>query len=255
MTIRLIQITVLTTAMLMPFGCQSLYGQLQAPRGETVAGGVAGAIIGGIVGKQNDETPEGIAIGAAIGAIAGSAVGNSRDQAIAQEQAYRQAQWQRQQAHQQAQQHAFRRAASIDDVISMTQSGLGSSVIVNHIQSVGVQQEIGVPEIIALHRSGVDEQVIKLMQQLGTGRTTQIVQPRVVQPQIVQQPVVEHTVIQPIIQPVIQPVFRPTPIVVNRYQVPPKRPRPHYSIEAQRRHGHGHGTHRAYRGHNQYPRR
>ena len=88
MNIRMIQIAILMTSMLVPLGCKSLYGQ--SIRNETIQGGVAGAIIGGIVGNQNDETPEGIAIGAAVGAIAGKVLGDSREnsqrQQIAQQQ-------------------------------------------------------------------------------------------------------------------------------------------------------------------------
>ncbi len=224
MSFRIIQIAILTTAMLVPLGGKSLYGQYQGSTGnETVAGGIAGAIIGGIVGKQNDETPEGIAIGAALGALAGNAVGSSRQEMYSQQQAYRQAAYQQQLAQQQVQQQAYQRAASVQDVITMTQNGIGSSVIVNHLRSVGVRQEVGVTEIITLHRSGVDEQVISLMQQMSTGQQARVA-----------------VVSQPVRQAYVQPVYHSSPtIVVQHYRpAPPTHLHRHHNShgrEAQRR--------------------
>lgn len=173
MTARIIYALTLATAMLVAPCSNSAFGQWtnqRTTRGDTVAGGIAGAIIGGIVGNQNDETPEGIAIGAAVGALAGNAIGNSRQQAQRDQYAYQQHMLQRQAVQQQVQQQAFQRAASVQDVISMTQNGIGSAVIANHLRTVGVQQEVIVSDIITLHRAGVDEQVITLMQQLGSGQ-------------------------------------------------------------------------------------
>lgn len=173
MLFRLIQLSVLMAFTVCPVSCQWLCGQIQTgPRNETIAGGLAGAIIGGIVGKQNDETPEGIAIGAALGALAGNAIGNDRNQLVAQQQAYQRAAYQQQLAHQQAQQQAFQKAATLQDVIEMSQNGIATSVIMNHLQKVGIRDEIGVPEIISLSRSGVDEQVIAMMQQMGPRQTS-----------------------------------------------------------------------------------
>ncbi|QEG22190.1 glycine zipper domain-containing protein [Mariniblastus fucicola] len=233
MSFRVIQIAVLTTAMLVPLGCKSLYGQYQSsPRNDTIAGGVAGAIIGGIVGKQNDETPEGIAIGAALGALAGNVAGNARQDMEAQRRAYNEAAYRQQLVNQQVQQQAFQRSASVQDVISMTQNGIGSSVIMNHLQSVGVQQEIGVNEIITLHRAGVNEQVISLMQQMGSGQVA--VQPT--SAPVVVQPT-PPVLVQPVAPTYVQPVIAPRPsIVIETY-----RPRPpvqyHYRSKPKSRHG------------------
>jgi hypothetical protein len=228
MSARLIFVVVIATAMLVPFSGKIAFGQWTSPRrsvpGETVAGGIAGAIIGGIVGKQNDETPEGIAIGAAVGALAGNAFGNSRQQMQQEQYAYQQRLYQQQAAQQQA----FQRAATIEDVISMSQNGIGSAVIENHLQSVGMQQEVGVSEIITLHRAGVDERVIKLMQEIGSGQPAAVVR-----------------------QTDTAPVSATTPrfIVEQRYAVPApiqirySHPRPYHS----RRHCdayHGHPSHR-----------
>ena len=111
----------------------------------------------------------------------------------------------------------------------MTQNGVGSSVIVNHLQSVGVQHEIGVPHIITLHQNGVDQQVITLMQQLGSGKVVSqpVIQQPIIQQPIVQQPVVvAHPIVKPVIKPVIRPtivapVIRTTPSIVVKPKIRP----------------------------------
>ena len=220
---RFIQFAILTTAMLVPLGCKVACGQIGgSSRNETGAGGIAGAIIGGIVGKQNDETPEGIAIGAALGALAGNAVGNDRNRAYAQQQAYRQAAYQQQLAYQQA----YQKAASIQDIVDMSQNGIGPEVIMNHLRNVGIQNEVGVSEIISLSRSGVDEQVIKMMQQMGNQRQT-------------------YAYPAPVRQ--VQPSYRtvPAPVITVERYVPVQRPCPY---EARRRYE----AQRAYQNHLQF---
>lgn len=132
--------------------------QAQSYRNQDAAvGGLAGAVIGGIIGHQNDETPEGALIGGAVGAIAGGLMGNAKDQQISQQRYYQQQAW-----HQQRQ--AVGRAVSINDVVNMSRSGLGDSVIINQIRQNGVVGHIGTHEIIAMHNSGVNEHVISAMQ-------------------------------------------------------------------------------------------
>jgi len=130
-----------------------LCAQSNAQRG-AVSGGAAGAIIGGIIGHQNNETPEGILIGGAVGALAGGLVGKNRDQQVRQQYYYQQ----------QQRQVAYQNGVSINDVVSLTGSGVGSQVIINQIRMHGVQQRVGVNEIIALHQQGVDNTVIDAMQ-------------------------------------------------------------------------------------------
>ena len=104
-----------------------LLAQNNTQRG-AVTGGAAGAIIGGIIGNQNDETPEGILIGGAVGALAGGLLGNDRDQQI-----------RNQQYHQQRQVVAWQHGVSNADVVALSQNGVGSGVIINHIRTHGVQ--------------------------------------------------------------------------------------------------------------------
>ena len=148
--------------------------QLHQPQ-ETVAGGVAGAIIGGIVGHQNDETAEGVAIGGVVGAITGNLLGQSKDRQIRDQIQYEQAVLQEQHHIQQAQQVQFQRALSIDDAISLSQSGVSPQLILNQINANGVQQEIGVSEIIVLSQNGVSERVIDAMQKASIGGPAPVV--------------------------------------------------------------------------------
>ncbi|MFO0915382.1 MAG: glycine zipper domain-containing protein [Pirellulales bacterium] len=130
-------------------------------------GGVAGAIAGGIIGHQNDETPEGALIGGAVGAISGGLIGHGLDKQAARERAYqeqiarqrRQLQYQQQQQAQQAQQ-----SVSINDVVTMSRSGVSDNVIINHVQTNGVQRRLETHDIISLTQQGVSEPVINAMQ-------------------------------------------------------------------------------------------
>ena len=148
--------------------------QSRTKDGATV-GGIAGAVIGGIIGKQNDETPEGVLIGGAVGALTGGLLGKQQDDQLArqryyQQQAYQQqayyAQQQRQYAQQQqiAQQPATPAGISANDIVQLTKSGLSETLILNQLQSRGVDRRLEVSEIIALHQQGVSDNVLTAMQ-------------------------------------------------------------------------------------------
>lgn len=136
---------------------------------DAVLGGVAGAIIGGIAGHQNDETSEGVAIGGVAGAIAGHVLGTAKDNSIQQQHHYQQQAAQAEQQRQYQQAVQLQKAVSIDDAIALSNSGVSPQLIINQIRSSGVQQEIGVSEIIAMHQNGVSELVINEMQQSSVG--------------------------------------------------------------------------------------
>ena len=156
---------------------------------DAATGGLAGAVIGGIIGHQNDETPEGALIGGAIGAIAGGLLGREKDAQLQHQRAYQHQAWQHRQK-------VIARAVTIDDVVSMAQSGISDSVIMKQIQTHGVVGHIGTHEIILMHKRGVSEPVITAMQ---AGRPAGAVTPR--QPETI---VVES------------PPPRPRPVVVHR---------------------------------------
>lgn len=197
--------------------------QSRTGQGATL-GGVAGAVVGGIIGHQNDETPEGILIGGAVGAVAGGLLGNARDKVESRERYYQGTIYQQQQQLQYQQQHIQQvqnRAVSVADVVSMARSGLSDAVIVNHIQTNGVQRRLEVSDIIQLHQQGVSENVITMMQQAAIrpiGAT-------VVQ-SVPQQPT---TVIVHESYPVVQPVVVPRPVYYS--------PAPYYYYPRHHRHG------------------
>lgn len=212
----------LTTSM------QTSQAQSRTQNGATT-GGVAGAIIGGIIGHQNDETPEGALIGGAVGALTGGLIGRAQDQEIQRQLYYQQQQqayYAQQQAYvqQQAQQQAYaeqQRVASsgvsVADISNMSRSGLSDSVIIGHINARGIQRRLEVPEIIALHQSGVHEVVITAMQsaplasQVAAANSIPAQQPTY-QPPVYQQPAVQR---QPTVV-IEEPVIYRQPVVVER---------------------------------------
>ena len=132
--------------MLLP-ACQS---PCHADRGALI-GGLTGAGVGAAIGDANGNRVAGTAIGTAVGALAGAAAGNELDQA---------------QAHQEAMlvQHVSNQkaahAASMHDAISMTQAGLGDSVIIEHFRANGVTRPPSADELISLKQQGVSDEVI-----------------------------------------------------------------------------------------------
>ncbi|MCH5374262.1 MAG: glycine zipper domain-containing protein [Planctomycetes bacterium] len=117
-------------------------------------GALMGALTGAAIGEHNDKPLAGAAIGTAVGALAGAAIGDTADNDIARQQAYRQQQVDYQLAQ----------AASIDQVISMSQAGLGDNVIVTHIQTNGVVYRPQANDLIVLKQAGVSDPVIRAMQ-------------------------------------------------------------------------------------------
>lgn len=166
--------------------------QAQTQRGATL-GGLAGAVAGGLIGDHNGEAGAGAAIGGVVGAVAGGLLGNANEK----EQVYQQ---QRQIYYQQQQQITHTQSAvSLNDVISMSRSGLSDSVIINQINQRGVQTTLQVPDIIALHQQGVRESVITAMQHAPTG--------------------VQRVARAP--QPVVQRIITPAPVIVHESYVVP----------------------------------
>ncbi len=192
----------------------------------TVKGGIAGAIIGGIIGNQSDDTGEGVAIGAAVGALAGNVVGKSQQQDVFREQQF-QAQLQQQEQQRLAlAQQSLNRAVSIDDAINLTRSGVSQELIINQVLASGVQQHIGVSEVILLHQNGVSEQVIQAMQSAPIGEGSVQLSSNVKQPYASEQvitPVITPVVVQPAPRVIVQPAPR---VIVQAKSVPYHRPSP-----------------------------
>ncbi|SMP76325.1 Glycine zipper [Neorhodopirellula lusitana] len=146
---------------------QTVQAQNNTQRGATF-GGITGAIAGALIGDNNGEAGAGAAIGGAIGAVAGGVLGNAKDKDIA----YYQSRQQYGTPVQAAPVYAAPQptgAVSYSDVIAMSRSGVGDGVILNQIQTRGVQRQPVVSDIITLHQQGVSEVVISAMQQARTG--------------------------------------------------------------------------------------
>lgn len=170
-------------------------------------GTVAGALAGAGIGKHNGNTAAGALIGGAAGLITGAAIGSSADQ-----QERRQAQvYQQQQAWQRAQ------AATVEDVIAMSRSGVSDDVIITHVRQYGLDRRLEVSDVIRLHQQGVSEAVIAAMQ-----RGTTAVRVKTVPPPPVPGPVVVeeyHYVAPPY-------YYRYGPWGYPHFHHPPPPPRP-----------------------------
>ena len=127
-----------------------------AERGATI-GGIGGALAGAAIGKHNGTTAAGALIGGAVGLLGGAAVGSAREQT------------KQRQAYESQQVYQYSRAVTSIDVVSMVQNGVADDVIINHIRENGVQRRPDVNEVISLHRQGVSNQVIGVMQNAPEG--------------------------------------------------------------------------------------
>lgn len=132
-------------------GCASPY---YADRG-ALFGGLAGAGVGAIVGEAVGNPLAGAAIGAGVGTISGAAVGSSLDEIEARNRAVIESRLGRPVAA---------GAVTPEEVVAMTQAGVGPDIIVNHIRIHGTARTLGTQDLIYLQNSGVDAQVIQAMQ-------------------------------------------------------------------------------------------
>lgn len=133
-------------------GCRSPY---YADRGAGVgalAGAGAGAIIGDATGGS---AGTGALIGAGLGALTGATVGEAMDEMQAQNRAEIAAQLGRQ---------VQSGAATMDEVVAMTRSGVDPQLIKNYVRTSGVQRPLTADDVIFLHNNGVSTDVITVMQ-------------------------------------------------------------------------------------------
>ena len=151
-------------SLLAAVGCQSPY---YADRGAGI-GALAGAGTGAIVGHAVGDTGAGTAIGAGIGALTGAAVGSQMDEMAAQNRAEIAAQLGRQ---------VQAGAATIDEVVTMTQSGVDPRLIQNYVRTSGVAQPLSAADVIYLHNQGVATDVIQTMQNPPAPQTAVAAQP------------------------------------------------------------------------------
>lgn len=147
-------------------------------------GGLTGAIAGAIIGENNDEAGAGAAIGGVVGALAGGVIGNANDKdARARAGYYNQRTYAAPTQVYAAPQPTYAPvhvaapapvqyvsgAVSMADVVALTRSGVGPSVVINQINTRGVVRTPDVSDILSLHQSGVPEIVITAMQHAPVG--------------------------------------------------------------------------------------
>lgn len=133
-------------------GCRSPY---YADRGAGVgalAGAGAGAIIGDATGGN---AGSGALIGAGLGALTGATVGDAMDEMQARNRAEIAAQMGRQ---------VQGGAASIEEVVAMTHSGVEPVLIQNYVRTSGMARPLTASDVIYLHNQGVATDVIQIMQ-------------------------------------------------------------------------------------------
>ena len=180
--------------------------QVGKQRGATL-GGLAGAVAGGLIGDNNGEAGAGAAIGGLVGAVAGGVLGDAADKenAIRSQQFY----------YQQQQQELARvqSAVTMQDVVSMTRSGLSDQLILNQVRQRGFAHQLHVSDIIALHQQGVSEPVISALQTAPQGGQT-VARPVVVQP-------------APVVYEEVSP-----PVIVREHHVWPHYAPPHHYYRA-----------------------
>jgi hypothetical protein len=129
-------------------GCASPYATDQG----ALAGGVGGAGLGALIGQASGHPIAGALIGAGAGTVTGAAIGAGVDNSNARKQAVAVA------AQQQAQ------AVTVNDVVTMTRSGVNEELILNHIHTHGVARPVQTGELVAMQQEGVSSRVIAAMQ-------------------------------------------------------------------------------------------
>ncbi|MEL6895352.1 MAG: hypothetical protein AAFP90_04545, partial [Planctomycetota bacterium] len=102
-------------------------------------------------------------------------------------------------------------AVSVNDVITMSRSGLSPNVIMTQMQNRGVQRRPEVTDIIQMHQSGVPEPVITAMQTAPLQRAVSTAAAQAA-PVVIQQPT----------------VIRRPPVYLEQYHVVPRYTRPSF---------------------------
>jgi len=144
-------LTLLVLALVpLQIGCPSLGAN--ANRAGTT-GGLLGAATGAVLAEDNPLG--GALVGGTIGAMTGAAIGDTIDADIEHQQAVMLEENQRR-----------TNAVTVAEVLSMTNSGVSSDVIVDHIKTHGSASHISTDDIIHMTQAKVDSRVIKAMQTL-----------------------------------------------------------------------------------------
>lgn len=141
-------------ALALSCGCQSPY---HADQG-ALFGGLVGAGTGAIIGNQLGSPGAGAAIGGAVGTLTGATVGSELDHIEARNAANMAA------IEQRLGRQVAAGAATVDDVIAMTNAGVDEELIVNHIRLNGATMRLQAADVISLQQQGVSKRVIAALQ-------------------------------------------------------------------------------------------
>jgi hypothetical protein len=118
-------------------------------------GALGGAGVGALVGNAVGDTAAGALIGAGVGALGGAAVGSAIDDVQAQNRAEIAAHLGRQ---------VQPGAATIEEVVAMSRSGVAPPLITNYVRTSGMARPLTASDVIYLHNNGVSGDVIQMMQ-------------------------------------------------------------------------------------------
>ena len=115
-------------------------------------GGLFGAGTGAVAGHALGNTGAGAAVGAGVGALTGAAIGSDVDADQARKRALA------------AQNSQALKAATVQDVVSLTQSKVEEGLIVNYVRTHGLAAPLQAGDIIFMQQQGVSANVIAAMQ-------------------------------------------------------------------------------------------
>src|SRR5579885_3517570 len=136
-------------------------------------GGIGGAGVGALVGAATHHPLAGALIGSGVGAASGALVGGALDDIDAKNRA-------------QIAAHTGRNlppgGVQVPDVLAMTRSGVDEELVVNHIRANGMAQPLQAGDLIALQQQGVSKNIITAMQTTPP-RGAAVAQPMMVSPQ------------------------------------------------------------------------
>lgn len=155
---------VVLLAIAVTFCCPNLgRAQWQTSEKGTLVGAAAGGAIGSAIGKKSGNP----ITGAILGAIGGGVVGNAIGEDVEQRRAYQQRNLYAQPAYQTYPAGNYpvqNSGVTLDQVVTLTRSGLSDEVIISHVESNGFHQTLSANDLIILKNNGVSDRVIAALQ-------------------------------------------------------------------------------------------
>jgi hypothetical protein len=137
----------------------------QAENGAAI-GGLGGAGVGALVGHAAGNTAAGAVIGAGVGALTGAAVGAGQDE-DARNRALIEAKLQR---------SITAGATTAAEVVSMCQAGVDEQLVINHIRTHGMVQQLQASDLVMLKQQNISPRVIAAMQEAPQPQQAVVVQ-------------------------------------------------------------------------------